>query len=55
VKMTETKDMRCLLRDARHERQVQVIRLRKVGHTYEALAAQNELSYTGYSTSASGT
>jgi len=47
VKMTETKDMRCLLRDARHERRVQVIRLRKVGHTYEAIAAQNELSHTG--------
>lgn len=31
----------------RHERRVQVIRLRKVGHTYEAIAAQNGLSHTG--------
>lgn len=47
MKMMETKDMRYLLRDARHERRVQVIRLRKVGHTYEAIAAQNGLSHTG--------
>ena len=28
-------DMRKLSRDARHERRVQVIRLRKAGHTYD--------------------
>jgi transposase len=43
----ETTDMRKLSRDARHERRVQVIRLRKAGHTYEAIAAQTGLSRTG--------
>jgi transposase len=40
-------DMRTLSRDARHERRVQVIRLRKAGHTYEQIAAQTGLSRTG--------
>ena len=39
--------MRTLSRDARHERRVQVIRLRAAGHTYEAIAAQMGLSRTG--------
>lgn len=39
--------MRTLSRDARHERRVQVIRLRAAGHTYEAIAAQTGLSRTG--------
>lgn len=39
--------MRKLSRDARHERRVQVIRLRKAGHAYEAIAAQTGLSRTG--------
>lgn len=43
----ETADMRTLSRDARHERRVQVIRLRAAGHTYEAIAAQTGLSRTG--------
>ena len=40
-------DMRKLSRDARHERRVQVIRLRKTGQTYEQIAAQTGLSRTG--------
>ena len=40
-------DMRKLSRDARHERRVQVIRLRKAGHTYDEIAAQTGLSRTG--------
>ena len=40
-------DMRSLSRDARHERRVQVIRLRKSGLTYEEIAAQTGLSRTG--------
>ena len=40
-------DMRSLPREARHERRVQVIRLRKVGHTYDEIAAQTGLSRTG--------
>jgi transposase len=43
----ETTDMRSLSRDARHERRVQVIRLRKAGLGYEAIAAQTGLSKTG--------
>ena len=31
--------MRSLSRDARHERRVQVIRLRKAGQTYDEIAA----------------
>lgn len=40
-------DMRSLSRDARHERRVQVIRLRRSGLTYEEVAAQTGLSRTG--------
>ncbi|MGC3525902.1 IS630 family transposase [Pseudomonas aeruginosa] len=40
-------DMRSLSRDVRHERRVQVIRLRKAGHTYDEIAAQTGLSRTG--------
>lgn len=43
----ETTDMRSLPRDARHERRVQVIRLRKAGMTYDSIAAQTGLSRTG--------
>lgn len=39
--------MRSLSRDARHERRVQVIRLRETGLTYEEIAAQTGLSRTG--------
>ncbi len=45
--LMETTDMRSLPRDARHERRVQVIRLRKAGMTYDAIAAQTGLSRTG--------
>ena len=40
-------DMRSLSRDARHERRVQVIRLRKAHYTYEEIATQTGLSRTG--------
>lgn len=40
-------DMRSLSREARHERRVQVIRLRKAGHTYDEIAVQTGLSRTG--------
>ena len=40
-------DMRSLPREARHERRVQVIRLRNAGHTYDEIAAQTGLSRTG--------
>jgi len=43
----ETIDMRKLSREARHERRVQVIRLRKAGHTYDEIAALTGLSRTG--------
>jgi transposase len=43
----EATDMRKLSRDARHERRVQVIRLRNAGQTYEQIAAQTGLSKTG--------
>ena len=39
--------MRSLSRDARHERRVQVIRLRAAGYSYAAIAAQTGLSRTG--------
>lgn len=39
--------MRSLSREARHERRVQVIRLRKAGKTYEEIAQQTGLSRTG--------
>ena len=39
--------MRSLSREARHERRVQVIRLRKAGCTYDDIAAQVGLSRTG--------
>ena len=45
--MMETTDMRSLSREARHERRVQVIRLRKAGKTYEEIAEQTGLSRTG--------
>jgi transposase len=47
VRMMETTDMRSLSREARHERRVQVIRLRKAGKTYEEIAEQTGLSRTG--------
>jgi transposase len=47
LKMMEATDMRSLSRDARHERRVQVIRLRKAGQTYDEIAAQTGLSRTG--------
>lgn len=43
----EATDMRSLSREARHERRVQVIRLRKTGFTYDEIAAQTGLSRTG--------
>ena len=45
--MMEATDMRKLSRDARHERRVQVIRLRKAGQTYNEIANQTGLSRTG--------
>jgi transposase len=47
VVMMEAIDMRSLSREARHERRVQVIRLRKAGHTLEQIATQTGLSRTG--------
>src|SRR5487761_1910867 len=43
----EATDMRSLSGDARHERRVQGIRLRKAGCTYAGIAAQTGLSRTG--------
>jgi transposase len=43
----EATDMRSLSRAARHERRVQVIRLRKAGLSYELIAHQTGLSRTG--------
>lgn len=43
----ETTDMRSLSRQARHERRVQVIRLREAGYRYDEIAAQTGLSRTG--------
>jgi len=45
--MMETIDMRKLTREARHERRVQVIRLRKAGRTYDEIATLTGLSRTG--------
>lgn len=45
--MMEATGMRPLSREARHERRVQVIRLRKAGRTYDEIAAQTGLSRTG--------
>ena len=45
--MMEANDMRKLSRAARHERRVQVIRLRKAGCTYAEIARQTGLSRTG--------
>lgn len=39
--------MRSLSRAARHQRRVQVIRLREAGHTYDEIARQVGLSRTG--------
>ncbi len=47
IVVLKTTDMRSLSRDARHERRVQVIRLRAAGYTYEASAEQTGLSRTG--------
>lgn len=47
VLVMEATDMRSLPREARRERRVQVIRLRKAGQTYEQIAAQTGLSRTG--------
>src|SRR5438552_7017729 len=47
VRVMEATDMRSLSREARHERRVQVIRLRKAGGTYEEIAARTGLSRTG--------
>jgi len=43
----ETIDMRKLTREARYERRVQVIRLRKAGRTYDEIATLTGLSRTG--------
>jgi transposase len=43
----EATDMRKLSRDARHERRVQVLRLRKASQTCDEIAAQTGLSRTG--------
>ncbi len=43
----EPTDMRSLSRDARHERRVQVIRLRAANYSYDEIAAQTGLSRTG--------
>jgi hypothetical protein len=47
IAVMDTTDMRSLSRDARHERRVQVIRLRNAGYSYDAIAAQTGLSRTG--------
>jgi len=47
VRVMQATDMRSLSREARHERRVQVIRLRKGGHTYDEIAALTGLSRTG--------
>ncbi len=39
--------MRSLSHEARHEKRVQVIQLRKAGRTYDEIAAQTGLSKTG--------
>jgi transposase len=45
--LMKTTDMRSLSHDARHERRVQVIRLRAAGKTYDEIADQTGLSRTG--------
>jgi transposase len=45
--MMNTNDMRSLTREARQERRVQVIRLRKAGHTLDEIGLQTGLSKTG--------
>lgn len=45
--MMETTDMRSQSREARNERWVQVIRLRKAGQTSDQIADQTGLSRTG--------
>ena len=47
IGVMETTDMRKLSPEARHERRVQVIRLRKAGRTYDEIADQTGLSRTG--------
>jgi transposase len=47
VQTMEPTDMRSLSRDARHERRVQVIRLRAANYSYDEIAAQTGLSRTG--------
>src|SRR4030095_5907602 len=47
VGVLQATDMRSLSREARHERRVQVIRLRRAGRTYDEIAAQTGLSRTG--------
>jgi transposase len=47
VMVMQATDMRSLTREARHERRVQVIRLRKASLTYEQIAQQTGLSRTG--------
>jgi transposase len=43
----EPTDMRSLSRDARHDRRVQVIRLRAANYSYDEIAVQTGLSRTG--------
>ena len=47
VQSMEPIDMRSLSREARHERRVQVIRLRAAGNSYDDIATQTGLSRTG--------
>jgi transposase len=47
VVVMQATDMRSLSREARHERRVQVIRLRKAGRTYDEIAELTGLSRTG--------
>jgi len=47
VRVMQATDMSSLSHEARHERRVQVIRLRKPGHTYDEIAALTGLSHTG--------
>ena len=45
--LTETTNIRSLSRDARHERRVQVVRLRKADQTCDEIAVQTQLSRAG--------
>jgi hypothetical protein len=47
AEMMEATDMRSLSREARYERRLHVIRLRKAGRTYDEMAAQTGLSRSG--------